>query len=162
MLTLQKGACEHCARNYHYALLNADFGDFSYAYCDSCGIPATINLNSSFLLTMPRPAATHQVIDPAWEPFLRPCICGGHFRNGAAPRCPSCNQPLSADFAATHIEHNTIGAPRGWKWQRNWTDAYCLAMEDPQNPGNLREILNPFLNRDEEKTRKSRWFNLFG
>ena len=34
MYKLHKGDCEHCCRIYHYTLLHAGFGDYSYAYCD--------------------------------------------------------------------------------------------------------------------------------
>jgi hypothetical protein len=162
MFTLQKGDCEHCARSYHYALLSAVFGDFSYAYCDSCGALATIGFNNSMMLTMPKTEATHQAIIAEWEPFLRACICGGAFRRGAAPRCLYCNEPLSADYAASHIEKNTVGAPRGWHWQRNWTGTYCLAMEDSKSPGNLRQIVDPFLRGEGDNPRKKKWYQILG
>jgi hypothetical protein len=161
MFTLLKGDCEHCARSYHYELMNAIFGDFSYAYCDTCGALATISLNSSVLLAMPKPTVTNQAIDAAWESFLKPCGCGGHFRRDASPRCLFCHEPLSAKYAASHIERNTTGAPRGWHWQNNWTDTYSFAIEDPLSLGNLRQVTNPFLSRDDETPRKSRWFKLF-
>jgi hypothetical protein len=163
MFTLHKGDCEHCHRAFHYTLLHAGFGDYSYAYCDSCGMLATFNYSNSFLVNMPRISVPHQVIDRAWEPFLNPCACGGHFRAGAAPRCPFCNFPLSAQHAATYIERNTKGAPRGWRWQRNWTDLYCLAMEDPRTPGTLRQINDAFLEpkQPEAKPQKGRWLQIF-
>jgi hypothetical protein len=158
MFALHKGDCEHCSRTFRYTLLHAGFGDFSYAYCDSCGMLATFNYSNSFLVTMPPASATHQVIDPEWEPFIDPCECGGHFRSGASPRCVFCNATLSAQHAATHIERNTINA-RGWHWQGNWTDLYCIAMEDPKDPGNLRQIDDPFLARRArtEKPHKGIW-----
>jgi hypothetical protein len=159
MFTLHKGDCEHCSRTFHYTLLHAGFGDYSYAYCDSCGMLATFNYSNGFLVTMPPVKVPHQVIDRAWEPFLAPCECGGHFRANAAPRCVFCNAPLSPQHAAAHIERNSKGAGRGWKWQGNWTDLYCLAMEDPRAPGTLRQINDPFLERrsSEAKPRKGLW-----
>lgn len=162
MFTLQKGDCEHCARSFRYALLNAVFGDFSYAYCDTCGALATIGLNNSMLLKMPKTDATNQAIPVEWEPFLRACICGGSFRRVSAPRCIYCDQPLSAEIAASHIEKNTVGAPRGWHWQRNWTDTYCLAIEDPKNPGKLRQVLDPFLQAEGEEQPRKKWYQVFG
>lgn len=162
MFTLQKGDCEHCARSYRYALLNAVFGDFFYAYCDTCGALATIGSTNSKLLTMPKTDKSNQAIIPEWEPYLRACVCGGTFRRGASPRCIYCDQVLSAVFAAAHIEKNTIGAPRGWHWQRNWADTYCLAIEDPKNPGKLRQIVDPFLEADGEKTGSKKWYQIFG
>lgn len=162
MFTLQKGDCEHCARSFHYALLNAVFGDFSYAYCDTCGALATINLNNSILLKMPKTDATNQAIPAAWEPFLKECVCGGSFRRGASPRCISCDQPLSAELAAPHLEKNSVGAPRGWQWQRNWMDTYCLAIEDPKNPGKLRQVVDPFLSSETDEPRKKKWYQVFG
>lgn len=162
MFTLQKGDCEHCARTLRYALLNAVFGDFSYAYCDTCGALATIGLNNSKLLTMPKTDATNQAIPVEWEPYLRACVCGGAFRRGASPRCLFCEKPLSAEIAVSHIEGNSVGAPRGWRWQRNWTDTYCMAMEDPKNPGNLRQVVDPFLHGEDEEPRPKKWYQIFG
>ncbi|HVZ83623.1 MAG TPA: hypothetical protein VG893_08105 [Terracidiphilus sp.] len=147
MFTLLKGDCEHCGQVYRYSLLNAEFGDFSYAYCDACGKLATFNCASSFLLSMPRLLTSHQVIDAAWEPYIRSCDCGGSFRRGAAPRCVACAQPLSAEHAAAHIEHNFVSGGRGWRWQGNWSDVYCIDIEDPAHPGELRHVTDPFLDR---------------
>jgi hypothetical protein len=159
MFALHKGDCEHCLRTFRYTLLHAGFGDFSYAYCDCCGMLATFNYSDSILVKLPPPAAPHQVIDSDWEPFLDACACGGSFRSGAAPRCVFCNSVLSAVHAATHIERNTVGSGRGWHWQGNWTDLYCIALEDPKDPGSLRQVEDPFLERKahSEKPRKGLW-----
>jgi hypothetical protein len=161
MFTLHKGDCEHCYRTYHYTLLHAGFGDYSYAYCDSCGKLATVNYSSSFLVNLPPISAPHQVIDISWEPFIRPCDCGGHFRAEASPRCVFCNLVLSAEHAAGHIERNSVGARRGWRWQGNWKDLYCIAMEDPRAPGVLLQATNPYIEDrpkpSEEKPPKGRW-----
>jgi hypothetical protein len=163
MFTLHKGDCEHCCRIYHYTLLHAGFGDYSYSYCDGCGGLATFNYASSFLPNLPAPATPHQVIDASWEPFIVGCSCGGRFRSGASPRCVFCREPLSADHAAPHIERNSVGAGRGWRWQRNWTEVYCLALEDPQHPGILRQVIDPFADRfmRSEKPARKGWTQLF-
>ena len=36
--------------------------------------------------------------------YLEPCACGGVFRKGSSPRCPSCEKPLSARVATDYIE----------------------------------------------------------
>jgi hypothetical protein len=163
MFTMHKGDCEHCCRVYNYSLLHAGFGDFSYAYCDSCGILATFNYSSSFFLSLPRLTNQHQVIEQSWEPFILPCGCGGHFRGGVSPRCVFCHEAFSAEYAAHHVERNSVGAGRGWRWQKNWTDVYCMALEDPQNPGTLRQVSDPFADRvpREGKPAKKGWTNIF-
>ena len=163
MFALHKGDCEHCTRAYRYTLLHAGFGDFSYAYCDTCGMLATFNYSNSFLVNLPPASVPHQVIDPEWEPFINPCECGGHFRADASPRCVFCSSVLSAEHAATHIERNTIGAGRGWHWQGNWTDLYCIAMEDPRDPGSLRQVEDHFLETRSRpgKPRKGIWSQVF-
>jgi hypothetical protein len=162
MFALHKGDCEHCRRIFRYTLLHAAFGDFSYAYCDCCGMLATFGDSNSALIKMPAPSTPHQVIDPEWEPYLDQCKCSGRFRSGAAPRCVFCNAALSAEYAAAHIERNAIGAGRGWRWQRNWIDLYCIALEDPRDPGSLRQTEDPFLEYKPrpEKPRKGFWSQL--
>jgi hypothetical protein len=145
MFSLLKGDCEHCGQTYRYSLLDSEFSDCSYAYCDTCGRLATVSYSSSFLLSMPPTQAPHQVIDEAWEAFLRPCECGGHFRRSAAPRCVVCVKPLSAEYAAEHIQRNFITGNRTWHWQGNWSDKYCIIIEDPKHPGRQRLVTNPFL-----------------
>jgi len=63
---------------------------------------------------------------------------------------------LSAEHAATHIERNTIGSGRGWHWQGNWTDLYCIALEDPKDPGTLRQIEDPYLERRARAAKRSK------
>ncbi len=163
MFTLHKGDCEHCCRIYHYTLLHAGFGDYSYAYCDTCGSLATFSYSSTFLLSLPALAVQHQVIDASWESFVLPCACEGQFRSGASPRCVFCSHPLSAEHASPHIERNSVGAGRGWRWQRNWTEVYCMALEDPRNPGRLRQIVDPFGDRASRETKpaKKGWTQIF-
>jgi hypothetical protein len=158
MFTFHKGDCEHCWRTYRYTLWQAGFGDFSYAYCDSCGMLATFAYSNKNVLNLPPLSARHQVIDAEWEPFAGPCACGGHFRTGASPRCPYCHLPLSAEYAASHIERNSVGAAKGWRWQRSWSDLYCMAIEDPADPGNLRQMVDPFLpSALEPVATKAKW-----
>ncbi|HWT65163.1 MAG TPA: hypothetical protein VN151_03545 [Terracidiphilus sp.] len=150
MFSLFKGDCESCGRSYNYSLVNAVFADCSYAYCDTCGRLAIISYANGFLLQMPPISTENHVIDTAWEQYLRPCACGGRFRREASPRCPFCVAPLSAKYAAAHIDKNHISGGRGWNWQRNWTDSFCIDIEDPTRPGEARMVTDPFL---DSKTR---------
>jgi hypothetical protein len=142
---LQKGDCQHCRKEYCYQLWHSGFSDMSYAYCDTCGMVATLDYWNKNLSRLPPMPSHYLEIDAALEPFLRQCSCGGHFRKGASPRCPHCNATLSADHAAGHIERNSPGSAKGWHWQRSWNGLYCIAIEDPANPGNLRWIKDPLL-----------------
>ena len=150
MFSLLKGDCEHCGQSYRYSLTDAEFSDCTYAYCDTCGKLATISKSSSYLVKMPPSAGEQHVISADWEEFLRPCRCGGHFRHNAAPRCMVCLKPLSAEHAAEHIERGFLPGNRFWRWQRNWTDRYCMDIEDPALPGVPRQVSNPFLGSTPE------------
>jgi hypothetical protein len=161
MVMLKKGDCEHCGRLYRYSLWHCGFGDTSYAYCDDCGMLATINYSNEGVAEFPEPSGKFQEIDPQWEPLLKHCECGGRFRKGATPRCPHCNEPLSATHAAAHMERQAVGAPKGWRWQGNWNGVYCLAIEDPRDPGTLRQMIDPVKTMEKEKKARSRWSLLF-
>ena len=78
------------------------------------------------------------------------------FRRGAAPRCPDCLEQLSPVHAAKHIATQTTAAAKGWQWQNNWSGVYCMAMDDPNAPGNPRQMIDPILKPDIAKTR-TRW-----
>ncbi|MGB6974981.1 MAG: hypothetical protein WBD67_09900 [Terracidiphilus sp.] len=145
MFSLDKGDCEHCGRDFHYQLTNAAFGDFSYAYCDSCGTLATIRYDSLSFADLPPAAELHRQIDKLWEPLLRRCNCGGRFCVGASPRCIHCNSQLSPQFAASYIQSSLPQRRRGWKWSDSWTDEYCLAIEDPRDPGHMRQMDDPVI-----------------
>ena len=157
----KKGDCEHCGRIYRYSLWHSGFGDNSYAYCDQCGALALLNYSNPEVAMLPKLSSQFQEIDESWEAYLRPCPCGGRFRKGSSPRCPFCNEPLSATHAAEHIEAQSYGAAsKGWRWQNNWRDVYCMAMDDPQNPGSTVQINDPVMRPQSTKT-KNRWSALF-
>jgi hypothetical protein len=121
------GDCEHCNKKFGYYLIHNGFNDSAYAYCDACGMTALLD---GWKVPKNVPMALHQIIAAAIEPHLAPCQCGGSFRADAWPRCPHCQQPLSADRAAGYIELQAEGAKKGWRWQRAWTGLYCIIIED--------------------------------
>ena len=162
MVILKKGDCEHCSRNYRYSLWHSGFGDNSYAYCDECGALALINYTNPQVIGLPRPEMQYAEIEESWEPFLKPCPCGGRFRKGQSPRCPFCKEKLSPNHAAQHIEAQAHGAGRGWRWQNDWRGVYCIAIDDPSNPGALLQVIDPLNVPEHETTKsKSRWSLLF-
>ena len=145
MSTFQKGVCEHCLREFNYQLWHAGFSDFSYAYCDACGLVATLSYQGIQKSFTPPITAAYREIDIDFESLLKPCNCGGSFRKGASPRCPHCGFKISAKSAASYIEANAPGTSGGWRWQRNWSGLYCIAIEDPTKPGSLRCTVDPYL-----------------
>ena len=159
MVMLKKGDCEHCGRFYRYSLWHSGFGDNSYAYCDECGLLALLNYSNEYVASLPPPADRFGEIEESWEPFLQVCPCGGHFRKGASPRCPSCREKLSPTHAAEHIEAQAMGA-RGWSWQNNWSGLYCMAINDPLNPGSVLQVIDPIAKPERAKA-KRRWPLLF-
>ena len=125
------GHCETCHQRFGYYLIHNGFNDSAYAYCDRCGETSILDY---YFGNAPIPSGVHlkphEVIDESIEPFLASCSCGGKFRKTAVPRCPHCSSPLSAIEAAKYIEANAPGAKGGWRWQRTWTDLYCIVIED--------------------------------
>jgi len=157
MNTLQKGDCEHCGRYYRYSLWNSGFGNNSYAYCEQCGLLAILNYSNPLVAGLPQASIENEEIDASWEPFLLPCPCGGQFRKGAAPRCPFCNEKLSATHAAGHIEAQALGSGRGWQWQNSWSGLHCMAIEDAVRPGSLLQIEDP-VGQPKIAKPKRRWW----
>jgi hypothetical protein len=160
MVMLKKGDCEHCRRIYRYSLWHSGFGDNSYAYCDECGMLGTLSYLNLDVASFPPPTVRYQEIDESWESLMRPCVCGGRFRKGAAPRCPFCREVLSATYATGHMEKQAFGAGKDWHWQKNWNGMHCMAIEDPHDPGTLRQMVDPVIRTESEKP-KSRWSLLF-
>jgi hypothetical protein len=160
MVMLKKGDCEHCGRFYRYSLWHSGFGDNSYAYCDLCGTVAILTYSNPRVAGFPPLSSEYGEIDESWEQFLQPCACGGSFRQGASPRCPFCKLKLSPEHAADHIEEQARGATRGWHWQNTWSGLYCMAIEDPKQPGTLLQVDDPVLKPQMVKAR-SRWSALF-
>lgn len=119
------GACEHCEYEFPYEIWHAGFSDLSYAYCDSCGILATLDM---WKFPEGTKCKVHQVIPVEAEKELKECECGGHFAHHASPRCPSCRKELSAKAASRWIESNAPGTKKGWRWQENWTGLYMICI----------------------------------
>lgn len=154
---LKKGDCEHCGRLYRYSLWHSGFGDTAYAYCDECGMLALLNLSNEQVSALPPLTSQYGEIDQKWEALLQSCPCGGHFRKGASPRCPFCNEKLSAMHAAEHIETQALGAGKDWHWQNDWNGIYCIAIDDPKNSGALLQVEDPVGMSEVAKTKKRWW-----
>jgi hypothetical protein len=136
------GVCEHCKKQFGYYLIHNGFNDSSYAYCDACGLTALFSL-----WTVPKSISVkpHQIITPEIEPHIAPCQCGGAFKASAVPRCPHCQQTLSAVLATDYIERQAEGTKKGWRWQRMWTGLYCIIIEDRVVHDVWRTMLNQAL-----------------
>jgi hypothetical protein len=154
MAILNQGICEYCHREFNYQLWHSGFSDISYAYCSICGLIATFSYQGENRSYLPSIVAAHQEINKDFEPLLNSCICGGRFKSGASPRCPHCNFIISAEYAASYIEANAPGTAKGWRWQRSWSGLYCIAIEDVSSPGDLRWIMDPYLNLDLYRKRE--------
>ncbi len=131
------GTCEQCDTSFRYWLGHCGFGDCVYAYCDFCGKTAILSLWDKRMPNLPN-CPGQQEICLRMEPYLQPCACGGNFKKGCAPRYPHCREPLSAELAASYIETNAPGTQKGWRWQKNWSSCYCIAIEDNWVQNNFR------------------------
>lgn len=117
------GSCDACAAQFSYHLIHNGFNDSAYAYCDACGCTALLDWygRSRNIDFQPFKQNGKEV-----ESRLLPCPCGVHFAADAEPRCPGSSHTLSPTKAASWIELNAPGAAKGWRWQGNWSDAYCI------------------------------------
>ena len=123
------GTCDKCGKQFEYYLIHNGFNESAYAYCDKCGCTAILDYYSK---SVPKGVEVGygQAIEPVLEPFLRTCDCGGHFKIGAAPRCPHCGNELSATEAKGYLESAAPGTKKGWRWQETWTGLYCIVIND--------------------------------
>jgi hypothetical protein len=94
-----------------------------------CGKTAILSYWSKLWPKAPSGCPPQQEICPEFEKYLLPCDCGGAFKKGSSPRCPHCQQLLSPLLAAGYLETNAPGTKKGWRWQRNWHDTYCIVIE---------------------------------
>lgn len=131
------GICEHCHSHFEYWLCHCGMAESGYAYCESCGRTAILSEWDKRRPRLPD-CPGQQEICAAMESYLLPCECGGSFKKGATPRCPHCNQVLSAELATVYIEANAPGAKKGWRWQRNWSGIYCIVVEEKRVMDNFR------------------------
>jgi hypothetical protein len=138
MTQTSSGHCEHCSEAFAYQLYHSGFGDFSYAYCDRCGMTAILSYWSKPMPKMAPGCLPYQGICAELEEYLEPCPCGGAFKKGSHPRCPSGNRPLSAQVATSYIEKNAPGTKKGWRWQGNWRETYCMVVGDKEIQANFR------------------------
>ena len=127
---LDVGSCEHCGKTFGHFLAHSGFGDCSYAYCDSCGTTAILSAWAKKMPRLPAGWLTQQEIGVEMEQHLGRCECGGTFKKEAMPRCPNCRKELSAETATAYLESNAPGTKKGWRWQRNWHETYCIIIEN--------------------------------
>src|SRR5262249_46953663 len=113
--------------SFGYMMIHSGFNESAYAYCDACGRTAILD-------GWKRPTGIdirlHEPVAPSSEALLEACSCGGRFSGSASPRCPSCQNPLSAEAAASWIEAQAPGTKQGWRWQKSWQGLYCIVIED--------------------------------
>jgi hypothetical protein len=133
------GECEQCRRRFEYRIIHNGFNDTAYAYCDSCGMTTFVGGYGDTRQPVGAPLKIHGPIQAETEEWLQPCTCGGCFRHDAAPRCPHCREPLSAEAATSFIERNAEGTRGGWRWQRSWSGMYCLVIDGRSTKNNWRE-----------------------
>src|SRR5579863_3213712 len=131
------GVCEQCYGPFEYWLCHCGMAECGYAYCDSCGRTAILSEWDKRRPQLPN-CPSQQEICAAMESYLQPCECGGRFRKGAFPRCPRCNQHLSAESATSYIEANAPGAKKGWRWQKSWSGLYCIVIENNKVENNFK------------------------
>jgi hypothetical protein len=132
------GSCDRCSGSFEYMIIHNGFNDTAYAYCDQCGMTTFVGGMSDSNKPPDAPLRIHEPILIETEPWLLPCECGGRFRREAAPRCPSCNDRLSAESATEYIEKNAAGAKKGWRWQRSWSGMYCIVVNGRMTENNWR------------------------
>lgn len=132
------GACEHCRQTFDYWLLQCQRTNSAYAYCDSCGTTAILSLTDPRMPQLPNRQAPEEICADL-EPYIFHCYCGGQFKRGSSPRCPFCNETISAEWARTYIESNAFGAREGWRWQGNWTGPYAFVIESKLVNNNFRD-----------------------
>jgi hypothetical protein len=109
--------------------VHCGFGDCAYAYSDNTCYTCLLD---GWTKKVPHGVQLkiQKKIDPMIERYLEPAPDGGIFRASAAPRCPHCNEELDVDKATVYIEKNAAGTVKGWRWQRNWNDIYCIVIEN--------------------------------
>jgi len=135
----ETGKCEHCNQSFGYYLIHSGFNSSSYAYCDRCGMTAILSIYDKRMPKVETASADFGEISAEIEPHLQSCQCGGMFRKGASPRCPKCSVALSPEVASTYIEANAAGIEKGWRWQRNWNQTYCIVIENRSVNDNFKK-----------------------
>ena len=131
--------CASIATRFAYYLVHCDFGDCSYAYCASCGMTAILSMWSKEWPKPPASCPAQQEIGAEREKYLQPCQPVGRFRKGAFPRGPKCGSAFSPQLAASYIERNAPGTKKGWHWQGNWNETYCMVIESRVVNDNFRK-----------------------
>lgn len=131
-IALHEGQCESCRAKFRYRLIHAGFNETIYAYCEQCGMILLLDTHDPRAVAQRQRSDWAGAIDAAIEPLFSACPCGGRCRRSASPRCPRCRQRLDPTIAAEWIERQAEDnrqRPGSWKWQRNWTGCYCIAIE---------------------------------
>jgi hypothetical protein len=140
-MTVHSLTCKNCNANVAGELLHLGFSDMDCMYCDSC--PRVLLVKDHSLAEKHGIKWPHfQPGDAGWEYYNRhllpyyarfealfkPCVCGGHFKASASPRCPKCNDFLAGTAPPTdqpstwqHKRHVfiTLGSVADTEWLRD-------------------------------------------
>jgi uncharacterized paraquat-inducible protein A len=133
----QLGVCEECHKLFEYSLWHNGVNNSSYAYCERCGKTAILDISDQRFPVDEVKSSAYQGISAGVETHLMACHCGGFFLASSQPRCPHCEEALSAAKAATYIERQPPQSSPDWRWQMNWRGTYCIVIE-------AREVRNNF------------------
>ncbi|MET7375860.1 hypothetical protein [Micromonospora arida] len=107
--------CPECHERL-YRLDHSPLLDCHFLYCDSCPMRVDVSYYDKTFRTiadaLPARDDAYTTLMAALEARLRPCDCGGRFRDSAPRRCHHCSTVLTA-----------IDAPSGVDvWPGWWTD----------------------------------------
>lgn len=130
--------CNECHKRFEYTLVHNGPANTSYAYCNSCGAAALLDLAESRFPVELLKQSAYKVIAAGVDSHLKACDCGGKFTATSAPRCPHCLMPLSATKAADYIERQAPSNSPDWRWQGTWAGNYCMVVEGRQVRNNFK------------------------
>ena len=124
-------------------LIHNGFNESAYAYCDSCGRVALLELLGQ---NHTERIQGHGPLEASLVARLPACTCGGRFATDATPRCPGCRTRLDPVSAATYVERDAPGTQAGWRWSRTWSgiESFSVAenpLEHQRAPdGTIRRV----------------------
>ena len=130
-MNVSKTNCAVCGQGFGYRFVDHQLNYSAYAHCNRCGQAAIFNLRrvpDHIPVLGFRIGAEH-------EEYINGCECGGAFKSGAQPRCPTCSTEISTaileDLVLAHFEPqgewNRAGGPLDW---RRAGGQFCMVIDE--------------------------------